>query len=121
MRELLTGWRKLGHELGLRMGIDLGYATLGTIGFERRSDYGAIGSVVNLAARLCDEARDGEIFISQRVHAAAEEQVDANSLGVLTLKGFLKPVHAFTVVGACARCHARSIGRQRADLGECRV
>ena len=102
MRELLTGWRKLGHELGLRMGIDLGYATLGTIGFERRSDYGAVGSVVNLAARLCDEARDGQIYISQRVHAAAEEQVEANSLGVLTLKGFLKPVRAFSVVRARA-------------------
>ena len=102
MRELLTGWRKLGHELGIRMGVDLGYATLGTIGFERRSDYGAIGSVVNLAARLCDEARDGQILISQRVYAAAEEQVEANSLGTLTLQGFLKPVRAFTVVRARA-------------------
>lgn len=102
MRELVTGWRKLGYELGFKVGIDMGYATLGTIGFERRSDYGAIGSVVNLVARLCDEARDGQILISQRVRAAAGEQVEVNPLGALVLKGFLKPVNAFTVIRARA-------------------
>ncbi|HLZ23703.1 MAG TPA: response regulator [Ktedonobacterales bacterium] len=103
MREVLTGWRKLGHELGIRMGIDLGYATLGTIGFAQRSDYGAVGTVVDLAARLCDEASDGQILVSQRVHAAAEHLVDSTSLGMLALQGFRKPVGAFAIVRARAR------------------
>jgi DNA-binding NarL/FixJ family response regulator len=102
MHELTSGWRKHGHELGFSVGVDLGFATLGTIGVEGRSDYGAIGSVVNLAARLCDEARDGEILVSQRVHAAAEELVEAKSLGALTLKGFLKPVGVFSIERARA-------------------
>lgn len=97
MRKLLVGWQKLGHELGFRVGIDLGYATLGTIGFDKRSDYGAVGSVVNLAARLCEQASDGQILISQRVYAAVERRVEANPLGALTLRGFLKPVRAFSV------------------------
>jgi DNA-binding NarL/FixJ family response regulator len=102
MRKLLAGWQKLGHELGFRVGIDLGYATLGTIGFDRRSDYGAVGSVVNLAARLCEQASNGQILISQRVHAAAEELVEASSVGALTLRGFLKPVRAFSIERARA-------------------
>ena len=77
MAELSAAWRRRGHELGFGVGVDLGYATLGTIGFEGRFDYGAVGSVVNLAAGLCDEARDGQILISQRVHAAVEELVEA--------------------------------------------
>ena len=100
MRELIAAWWRRGYELGFKVGIDLGYATLGTIGFEGRSDYGAIGSVVNLAARLCDGAGDGQILISQRVQAAAEELVDASPLGVLTLKGFVKPVRVFSVARA---------------------
>jgi DNA-binding NarL/FixJ family response regulator len=102
MRELIAGWRKHGHELGFRAGIDLGYATLGTIGVEGRSDYGAVGSVVNLAARLCGEAREGQILISQRVHAAAGDLVEATSLGTLALKGFLKPVGVFSIERARA-------------------
>jgi DNA-binding NarL/FixJ family response regulator len=102
MRELMAGWRKRGHELGFRAGIDLGYATLGTIGVEGRSDYGAVGSVVNLSARLCDEAREGQILVSQRVHAAAEDLVEATSLGMLALKGFVKPVGVFSIERARA-------------------
>ena len=102
LRELIAGWQKRGHALGFRAGIDLGYATLGTIGVEGRSDYGAVGSVVNLAARLCDEARDGQILVSQRVQAAAEDIVDATSLGMLALKGFLKPVGVFSIERAPA-------------------
>jgi adenylate cyclase len=97
MRELTATWRKRGHELGFKAGIDLGYATLGTIGVEGRSDYGAVGSVVNLAARLCDEAREGQILVSQRVHAAGEGLVEATSLGMLALKGFVKPVGVFSI------------------------
>ncbi len=72
---------------------------VGTIGFEGRYDYGAIGSVVNLAARLCGEARAGQILISQRVHADVEELIEAERIGDLTLKGFHQPVAAFNAVG----------------------
>jgi adenylate cyclase len=99
--ELIVGWRKRGYELGFRAGIDLGFATLGTIGVEERADYGAIGSVVNLAVRLCDEARDGQILVSQRVHAAVDNWVEAASVGVLTLKCFVKPVGVFSIERAC--------------------
>jgi adenylate cyclase len=98
VRELSTGWRRRGYELGFGVGIDLGYATLGTIGFEGRFDYGAVGGVVNVAARLCDEADDGQILVGQRVHAAVEELVEARPLGDLALKGLLKPVRAFDVI-----------------------
>jgi adenylate cyclase len=97
MEELSAGWQKRGHKLGFGAGIDLGYATLGMVGFAARLDYGAIGTVVNIAARLCDEAQDGQIFVSQRVYAAAEELVEASSLGELNLPGLVKPVRAFNV------------------------
>lgn len=96
--EMSKGWRKRGHELDLGVGIALGYATLGEIGFEGRMDYGAIGTVTNLAARLCDEARPGQILISQRVYGAVEDLVTVEPAGELQLKGFLKPVAAYNVV-----------------------
>ena len=96
--ELEMEWRKRGFRLEFGVGIALGYATLGKIGFEGRFDYGAIGTVTNLAARLCDAARGGQILVSQRVHAAVEGQVEAEPLGELALKGFLKPTPAFNVV-----------------------
>ena len=99
MTELAAAWRKRGHELGFGVGISLGYATLGTIGFEGRFDYGAIGTVVNLAARLCDEAVSGQVLVSQRVHAAVEDFVIAEDVPDLTLKGFRQPVSAMNVVG----------------------
>lgn len=80
------------------VGIALGYATLGKIGFEGRFDYGAIGTVTNMAARLCDEAQGGQILISQRVYAEVEEQVEAEPLGEFTLKGFHRPITAFNVL-----------------------
>jgi adenylate cyclase len=97
-RELSLVWRKLGHELGFGVGIASGYATLGKIGFEGRYDYGAIGTVTNLGSRLCDEARPGQILISQRVCAMVEDLVDIEPIGDLDLKGFLKPVSAFNIV-----------------------
>ena len=98
MDELTGRWRKWGHELGFGVGITYGYATLGKIGFEGRYDYGAIGPVVNLAARLCAEAATGQILVSQPVYAEVEELVEAERVGELTLKGFHRPVPAFNVL-----------------------
>jgi class 3 adenylate cyclase/AmiR/NasT family two-component response regulator len=98
--EALAGkWRKLGHTLGFGVGIAQGYATLGRIGFEGRYDYAAIGTVANLASRLCDEAKAGQILVSQRVMAAIQDLVAADSVGALTLKGFRQAVEAYGVSG----------------------
>ena len=98
MRRLDVGWRKRGYELGIGIGIAQGYATIGAIGFEGRWDYGAIGTVTNLAARLCGEAPPGEILVSQRVAGAVEDLVAMESLGPLTLKGLARPVPASRVL-----------------------
>ena len=90
-------WRKLDYELDLGIGIAQGYATIGAIGFEGRWDYGAIGSVTNLAARLCSEAQANQILISKRVLATIEDLLDVEPAGELTLKGFQRPVPAFNV------------------------
>ena len=102
-------WRRRGHELGFGVGIAPGYATLGTIGFEGRFHYGAIGSVVNLASRLCDEARDSQILVSQRVYAALEGRVDCDSQVELSLKGF-------TPSGASLLGAQPGVGRARLSL-----
>jgi class 3 adenylate cyclase/CheY-like chemotaxis protein len=94
---LQAGWRKRGHDLALGIGIAVGFATLGRIGFEGRFDYGAVGSVVNLAARLCGEALGGQILLAERAYAAVEGVVAAEPFGPLTLKGFHRPVPAFLV------------------------
>jgi class 3 adenylate cyclase len=103
MRERVTGliaeWRKLGYELDLGIGIAQGYATIGAIGFEGRWDYGAIGSVTNLAARLCAEAKPGQILISKRVLAMTERLLAVESAGELSLAGFHRPIPAYDVVG----------------------
>lgn len=96
--ELEALWRKRGHQLGFGVGIALGYATLGKIGFEGRFDYGAIGTVTNLAARLCSEAPAGQILISQRVYTAVEELVEAEPVGEFTLKGLHRPVAVYNVL-----------------------
>jgi adenylate cyclase len=95
--ELAAGWRKRGWELSLGVGVAQGYATIGAIGFEGRLDYGAIGTVTNLAARLCSEAGAGQILISARVAAAVETLVDAEDRGALALKGLARPVHIWSV------------------------
>ena len=97
--ELIARWRRYGHELGFGVGIALGYATLGKIGFEGRFDYAAIGPVTNLASRLCDEAGSGQILVSQRVYAAVEERVVAEPVGELPLKGLPRPEPAFNITG----------------------
>ncbi|MGH7324832.1 MAG: adenylate/guanylate cyclase domain-containing protein [Candidatus Rokuibacteriota bacterium] len=95
--ELAVKWRKRGFDLNFGVGIAQGYATIGAIGFEGRLDYGAIGTVTNLAARLCGEARPGQILISQRVFGIVEELVTVEPVGELQLRGFLKPMPAYNV------------------------
>jgi len=96
---LISRWRKLGYDLDLSIGIAQGYATIGAIGFEGRWDYGAIGSVTNLAARLCAEAKPGQILISKRVMARSEGLLEVATLGELSLKGFHHPIPAYNVLG----------------------
>ena len=96
--ELSARWQRLGHQLGFGIGIASGHATIGKIGFERRSDYSVIGSVPNLAARLCDQAKPGQILASQRVLLPIETQVEVRPLGELALKGFHRPMAAFDIV-----------------------
>jgi class 3 adenylate cyclase len=98
--ELAGGWSKRGYELGLGAGIAVGYATLGRIGFEGRYDYGALGSVTNLAARLSDEAESGQILLSQRAYAALEGRVEASPVAQLEMKGFARSVQAYELVRA---------------------
>jgi len=90
-------WRALGHELGLGAGIAQGYATMGLIGFEGRFDYGAVGAVCNLAARLCSEAGPGQTLAQQRVVAHLRERLECEKVGELQLKGFFRPVQAFDI------------------------
>jgi adenylate cyclase len=94
---LARGWRKRGWELDFGVGIAQGYATIGAIGFEGRWDYGAIGTVTNLAARLCGEAQPGQILVPRRLYAMLEDLVDASPVGELSLKGFSRPVTAYNV------------------------
>jgi class 3 adenylate cyclase len=98
VKDLTLKWRKLGYELDFGVGIAQGYATIGAIGFEGRWEYGAIGSVPNLAARLCGEAKPGEILVTQRLVAVLDELVEAESAGELTLKGFHRPVIAHKIL-----------------------
>jgi class 3 adenylate cyclase len=98
VQRLLDDWRRRGYALGFGTGVDMGYATVGRIGFEGRFDYAAIGTVTNLSARLCQEASDGQILVSQRVCAEVEGLVEAVALGALSLRGFARPLLAFSVV-----------------------
>jgi adenylate cyclase len=99
LAELTAKWRKRGFDLGFGAGIAQGYATIGAVGFEGRWDYGAIGNVTNLAARLCGEAKPGQILIAQRVLGSVEDLVEVAPVGELQLKGMLKPIAAFNVLG----------------------
>jgi class 3 adenylate cyclase len=99
VKELSVTWRKRGYALDFGVGIAQGYATIGAIGFEGRWDYGAIGTVTNLAARLCGEAKPGQILVSFRVLGEVEDLIETEEVGPLTLKGFAKPVPVFSVVG----------------------
>jgi adenylate cyclase len=95
---MTDGWRKRGYQLGLGIGIAVGYATLGRIGFEGRYDYGAIGNVVIMASRLSSGAGPNQILLSQRAQAMVEEVAEVESVGELNLKGFSRPVPAGNVL-----------------------
>lgn len=97
--ELSAKWQRDGHALGFGIGIARGHATIGRIGFDRRSDYAVIGSVANLAARLCDEARTGQILASQRAFGPVAPLVEARAVGEIRLKGFHRPMAAFDIIG----------------------
>jgi adenylate cyclase len=94
---LIADWRERGRDLGFGVGIAQGYATLGQIGFSERSGYTAIGTVCNVAARLCAEARDGQILLSQRINAALRGSVVTEQVGALALRGLTQPVVAYNV------------------------
>src|SRR5690242_11783220 len=96
---LASRWRARDHDLGFPIGIALGYATLGQIGFGKRYDYAAVGTVVNLAARLCAEARDGQILLDGKIRAAVETLALTEPIGELSLKGFNRPVRSFSLKG----------------------
>jgi class 3 adenylate cyclase len=95
--ELAAHWRRQGYELGFGVGIAHGYATLGRIGFEGRFDYAAVGTVVNLSARLCSQAQDGQILIDSKVQTIVESLAATEPAGQLSLKGLRRPIAAFNV------------------------
>jgi adenylate cyclase len=99
IRDLAESWARRGHQLGFGIGVAQGFATLGRIGFEGRLDYAAIGSVTNLAARLCAEAKPWQILVTHRVFCSADGIAVGNDVGDLTLRGFSRPVHAYDVTG----------------------
>jgi len=99
--KLTDKWRRFGHDIGFGIGIAHGFATLGTIGFEGRFDYAAIGTVSNVASRLCDEAKPGQIIISPRVLAAVDNTVAVEPVGEFALKGIRRPLAAYNVIGRC--------------------
>lgn len=98
VRQLRDDWRKRGYDLDLGIGLATGYATLGNIGFEGRMDYGAVGNVTNLAARLCAEAMGGQILIDRKTLSKIEQLVEVEPLTELQLKGFARPVAAFNIL-----------------------
>ncbi len=100
MAELSKKWKRLGYRLGFGVGVSLGYATVGMVGFEGRFDYTASGTAINLAARLCDEAEDGEILLSPRAAVAVEDTFQLESRGEISLKGIREPMEVFKLTGA---------------------
>jgi len=114
---LTDKWRRLGHDIGFGIGIAHGFATLGTIGFEGRFDYAAIGTVSNVASRLCDEAKAGQILISPRAMMAVENAVTVELVGEFALKGIRRPLAAYNVLAQCSQIEALE-NRVRLDRGE---
>ena len=105
---LTPRWSRRGYDLGLGIGVALGYATIGAIGFEGRWDYAAIGRVTNLAARLCAEAQSGQILINQPSLDGMENLLEIESIGDLTLKGFQRPVPVLNILGVKSARQAHS-------------
>jgi adenylate cyclase len=101
--EFAGRWRRRGHELGFAAGVDLGYATLGTIGFEGRREYAAVGSVTTIATGLCNAADDRQVLITQRVLSAIEDWIETSSIGDLKIGGMTKPLAVFNAIGVRSR------------------
>jgi adenylate cyclase len=99
VQQLTTSWSKRGHDLGFAVGIAQGFATLGRIGFEGRYEYTAIGSVMNLASRLCSVAEHDQILVTQRVHNGADGFIVSEPKGDMALRGFSRPVTVYNVLG----------------------
>jgi class 3 adenylate cyclase len=99
VKELRMSWRKKGYDLDLGVGLCAGYATLGTMGFEGRKDYGTVGNLPNLAARLCAEAKGGQILTDQKTMSRLEDEFEAEPVDELNLKGIHRPVPAFNIIG----------------------
>jgi class 3 adenylate cyclase len=116
VERLAVGWRRRGHDLGIGVGIAVGYATLGRVGFEGRYDYAAIGSVVNLASRLGEAASSGQILVDQRAYAAIEEACAAEDLGMVEIRGLSRPIHVHAVSGVTAGSEVGAAGA-RLDPG----
>lgn len=100
MKDLRATWRRKGYDLDLGVGFSAGYATLGTMGFEGRMDYGSVGNLPNLASRLCSEARGGQILTDQKTMSRIEDAFDAEKIEELNLKGIHRPVPAFNIIGS---------------------
>jgi class 3 adenylate cyclase len=115
--KLIATWRERGRELGFGAGVAQGYATLGQIGFADRSGYTAIGTVCNVAARLCAEAKDGQILLSQRVYAALAGNIATEQVGALALKGLTQPVIAFNAPVATSA----NVGTMRPERAPARI
>ena len=98
MVEICKKWKRLGHRLGFGVGVSLGYATVGMVGYEGRYDYTASGTAVNLAARLCDRAEDGEILLSPRAYTAVEDDYKCEATGEVNLKGIRAPVEVYRLL-----------------------
>jgi adenylate cyclase len=96
--ELCDGWQRHGHDLGVGLGLSIGYATLGMIGGESRSDYTAIGTVVNVASRLCDRAAHGEVLVTQQVAAELDGQAEMTRAGDIALKGVSRPLEVYRLL-----------------------
>lgn len=99
LTELRSKWTPKGYDLDFGVGVASGHATIGTIGFEKFWDYSVIGTVTNLAARLCEEAKGGQILVSERFLGAVQDEIQSEAVGQLTLKGFLRPVKVYNIVG----------------------
>jgi class 3 adenylate cyclase len=95
---IAVAWSKLGYDIGMGIGIAQGYATIGAIGFEGRWDYGSIGTVCNLASRLCGEAKSGQILIPQRLLASVADFAEVEAIGELSLKGFQRAIAAYNIL-----------------------
>jgi class 3 adenylate cyclase len=103
MAELCAQWKRLGYRVGFGVGVSLGYATVGMVGFEGRFDYTASGTAINLASRLCDEAEDGEILLSPRAGVAVEDDFQVETRGEVSLKGIREPIEVFRLIEAAAK------------------